>query len=169
MKKMSHIHMPKRHSGGQIVFGAVGDICLRRGVAKGIAKWGMDWPFDEMRSELSRADILFGNMECVLVPAESLPDHINSSELICPFPGEDCASALAHAGFNFLNLAANHVLDAGTAGMHYTKKTLESAGIATGGVGNTQKEARTPVILVVAGLRIGILCYCEDNNYTLGT
>ncbi|UCE90142.1 MAG: CapA family protein [Pseudomonadota bacterium] len=169
MNEPNPIHLAEPRADGSIIFGAVGDIGFRRGVAQAMAQRGMDWPFETMRAELSRANILFGNMETVLIPPDYPPAEIDPNGMIAPFAGEQCAAALARAGFNFLNLAANHVLDAGVVGMQYTKTALESAGIATGGVGGTQEEARCPVILTVDGLRIGMLCYCEDNNYTLGT
>lgn len=66
-----------------------------------------------------------------------------------------------------MNLAANHALDGGTLGMFHTKKVLEGRGIAAGGVGRTQGQARKLVVLQKAGLRWGFLSYCEDSNYTL--
>jgi poly-gamma-glutamate synthesis protein (capsule biosynthesis protein) len=61
------------------------------------------------------------------------------------------------------------VLDAGTAGMFHTHECLRAAGIAVGGVGRTQAEARQMQVVEKHGLRFGFLCYCEDNNYSLGT
>ena len=169
MREPIHIEVSKDRVFGKIVFGAVGDLSLRLGVAENIMKKGTDWPFELMCPELSRVDILFGNMETVLVPPDFNMDSVEASELIAPFPGEECAAAFERAGFHFLNLAANHVLDAGIVGLEYTQQVLNEAGIATGGVGPTQDEARHPVVLFANGLRIGLLCYCEDNNYTLGT
>jgi hypothetical protein len=46
---------------------------------------------------------------------------------------------------------------------------LESAGIAAGGVGHTQADARRLVALERKGISFGFLSYCEDSNYSLGT
>ena len=152
-----------------VTIAAVGDISFHRGVAKGIRHAGPDWPFDEMRQHLADSDLTFGNLESVFASPDYPADEIEPFELIAPVDAEQCARALARAGFDFLNLAQNHVLDAGTRGMLHTKAVLESAGISTGGVGSSQAEARRPVVLARNGLRVGLLCYCEDNNYSLGT
>lgn len=165
------------HDPPTITFGAVGDVGLRRGVAEGMQRHGMEWPFEPMRDELARADLLFGNMETVLVPQDYPEEELEPMGMIAPFPAQDCARVLAEAGFDVLNLAANHVLDAGVVGMEATQAALEEAGIATFGVGHSQENARRPRIVTVGGsagstdggLRIGLLGYCEDGNYSLGT
>ncbi len=151
-----------------ITFGAVGDIGLCRGVNAGIRAHGLDWPFERMKEQLNRADVLFGNMETVVVPPDYPPGEIDPRGLIAPFPGPDVAQALKRAGFDFLNLAANHVLDAGVKGMDYTKEVLEAAGLVAAGVGNTQEKARQLATVEKSGLTFGFLCYNEDGNYTLG-
>ena len=152
-----------------ITLGAVGDISYLSGVNAGVRKHGHDWPFDLMRPYLQSVDILFGNMECVFLPPDYPQKQVDPRALIAPFPGADIAASLARAGFGFLNLAENHILDAGVLGMNYTRKMLESAGIVTGGVGNSQIEARKLVTVERGGVVVGFLCYCEDNNYVLGT
>ena len=73
------------------------------------------------------------------------------------------------AGFEFLSLANNHILDGGTIGLLHTPKVLEDRGILSGGVGTTQDEARKLQVLDKAGLRWGFLAYAEDSNYSLST
>lgn len=150
-------------------FGAVGDIGFLKGVNVGAKSHGLDWPFERMGPLLDRADVLFGNMETVVVPREYPVAEIDPRGLIAPFPGEQVAQALRRAGFDFLNLAANHVLDAGVVGMEYTQQVLEAAGIVTAGVGRTQAAARRLATLEKNGITFGFLCYCEDSNYSLGT
>jgi len=152
-----------------IVLGAVGDISYLAGVNAGVRKHGLDWPFELMAPYLEGVDILFGNLECVFVPAEYPQNKADPRALIAPFPGEEVAASLVRAGFTFLNLAQNHILDSGVVGMNYTREVLESAGLKTGGVGSSQTEARRLVSVERKGLTIGFLCYCEDNNYVLGT
>lgn len=154
---------------GPISLGAVGDISYLAGVNSGVRKHGFDWPFELMQPQLKSVDILFGNMECVFAPPEYPPSERDPRALIVPFPGLDVAESLVRAGFTFLNLAENHILGAGVVGMNHTRHVLESAGLLTGGVGNSQTEARRLVIIEREGLTIGFLCYCEDNNYVLGS
>jgi poly-gamma-glutamate synthesis protein (capsule biosynthesis protein) len=152
----------------RFVLGAVGDISLFKGVAEGTSRHGVDWAFDAMREDLTDVDFLFGNLETVFVPASYDRSRVRPGELVSPISGPECASALANAGFDFLNLASNHILDAGITGLQYTEKVLNEVGIATAGVGRDQATARLPRICERNGLRIGVLCYCEDNNYSLG-
>lgn len=153
---------------GAITFGAVGDIAFHASIGQEMLAKGVDWPFEKMRTVLSRADVLFGNMESVFIPPDYPADQVDPAGLISSVPASAGAQALKRAGFHFLNLAANHVLDAGPVGMEYTRMCLEEAGLATAGAGATQKEARKLRVLTVKGITFGFLCYCQDNNYTLG-
>jgi poly-gamma-glutamate synthesis protein (capsule biosynthesis protein) len=151
-----------------VVFGAVGDISFWGQVAEEMLARGADWPFEKMRPHLAKADVLFGNMESVAIPHDYPKDQIDPEGLISPVPGPEGAAALKRAGFDFLNLAANHIFDAGRVGMEYTRRCLEEAGIRTGGVGCSQAEARRLVVIEKGARAFGFLCYGEDSNYTLG-
>ncbi len=54
--------------GRTVTFGAVGDIEFDRACGEAMQANGLDWPFEKMRPHLERADVLFGNMESVLLP-----------------------------------------------------------------------------------------------------
>ena len=149
-----------------ITFAAVGDIDLSRWGAQAVARGGADWPFAEMMPVLRQADLLFGNMESVVLPEDYPDGQIDPKGLVDKF---DATAALAEAGFDFLNLAQNHILDGGQVGMFHTQRLIEALGIATAGVGRTQAEARRMRVLQAGGLTVGFLCYCEDSNYTLST
>ena len=153
---------------GTITFGAVGDISFAEQMGEDAATHGADWLFDKMRPVLARADLLFGNMESVAIPDDYPRDQVDANGLVSLLPGPVGAAALKRAGFDFMNMAANHVLDAGRVGMDHTKQCLEAAGLVTGGVGYTQEEARQLQVIARNGLRVGFLCYGEDSNYTLG-
>jgi hypothetical protein len=158
--------MPKRP---RAVFGAVGDIGFHGEIGASMLAHGADWPFERMRDSLARADVLFGNMESVFIPPDYPKRLLDPAGLISRVPGPDAAAALRRAGFSFLNMAANHVLDAGTVGMFHTRDCLEAAGLVVGGVGRTQEAARKLRVVECNGLAFGFLCYSEDNNYSLGT
>jgi hypothetical protein len=97
----------------KVVFGAVGDINLSGTVASPAFTDGFDWAFQKMLPHLRKAELLFGNLESVVAPPDYPADQIDPKGLIgrC-----DCAPALKRAGFGVLNLAQNHILDAGTRG-----------------------------------------------------
>jgi Bacterial capsule synthesis protein PGA_cap len=146
--------------------GAVGDIALCGPTATQMRTRGRGWPFAQVLPALGRADVLFGNLESVLVPADFPDEHLNARGLVSK---ADAAGALKDAGFDIVSAANNHVLDAGSTGLFHTAEVLEEAGVRVGGIGATQDDAREPVILERNGLRFGFLCYAEDSNYTMST
>jgi hypothetical protein len=154
--------------GETITFGAVGDVSLAGRAGEDARAHGVDWLFEKMRPVLDRAELLFGNMESVVIPPDFPREEIDAAGMISSLPGEEAARALRRAGFDVLNLAANHVLDAGSVGLDYTKACLERAGIVAGGVGYSQVEARQLRVVEKSGLRVGFLCYAEDSNWTMG-
>ena len=156
----------KKKPGRTVTFGAVGDIELSRDCGRQVEANGVAWPFELMMPHLSQAELLFGNMESIVLPSDYPDEQIDPKGLVSKFDG---TPALKRAGFDFLNFAANHVLDGGSAGMFHTRELVEGLGIATAGVGATQQEARRMRVLEAGGLKFGFLCYCEDTNYTLGT
>ena len=147
-------------------FGAVGDIVLWGPVASEMQQRGTSWLLEEVLPILGRADVLFGNLECAIVPPDFPDDEIDPRGMVGKFDG---TLALKDAGFDFLNLANNHILDGGTIGLLNTPRVLQAHGILTGGVGTTQSEARQLHVLDKAGLRWGFLSYAEDSNYSLST
>lgn len=151
-----------------VTLGAVGDVSLAGQVAEDALAHGLDWPFEKMRAILGRADVLFGNMESVAIPPDFPREELDPAGLISALPGEEIAAALRRAGFDIMNMAANHVLDAGSIGFDYTQACLENAGIVVGGIGYSQTEARQLKVVEANGLRLGFLCYGEDSNWTLG-
>lgn len=149
-----------------ITFGAVGDIVLSGRCGAQIQERGTTWPFEKVLPYLKQADLLFGNMESVVLPPDYPDEMIDPQGLVSKFDG---TAVLKEAGFRFMNMAANHVLDGGEVGMFHTERLLGELGIATAGVGRTQQEARRMRVLDTGGLSIGFLCYCEDNCYSMGT
>jgi hypothetical protein len=105
-------------------------------------------------------------MESVLLPPDYPEDQIDPEGLVSRYDG---TAALKDVPFHFTNLANNHVLDGGQVSMFHTRRAVERAGVAAGGVGRTQAEARRMGVVQAGGLSFGFLCYCEDSNYSLGT
>ncbi|HET6427782.1 MAG TPA: CapA family protein [Phycisphaerae bacterium] len=149
-----------------LTFGAVGDISLSRECGHDVQAHGTGWPFEMLLPVFEEAQLLFGNMESVVLPPGYPEDAIDPKALVSAFDG---TGALAEAGFDIVNLAQNHILDGGWKGMFHTRDRIEALGVATAGVGRTQREARRMRVVEAAGMRVGFLCYGEDSNYTLGT
>ena len=130
----------------RIVIAGVGDIGPRRERPAGM--------FAGVRDAL-RADLLFGQMECVLsdrgTPAPNARLPMRTAPGVAP--------VLADAGFDVLSLAGNHAMDYGAQALGDTVAHLRAAGIATCGGGATLAEARAPALLEAKGRRVAFLAY----------
>jgi len=80
----------------------------------------------------------------------------------------DCvAASLQAAGFDVLNMAANHVLDCGSRGLEHTYRRIEAMGSQPVGAGPTADRARAMRVVERNGVRLGFLGYLEPCNWVL--
>ncbi len=135
---------------------AVGDLMLGRTIGDRILSQGHPVVFAEVASALQPADILVGNLECVI------------SDVGAPLPKgytfrapPEAARALADVGVDVVGLANNHTLDYGIDGLADMMARLRENGIASAGAGVDAEAARAPVILVRNGVRVAILAYAN--------
>ncbi len=142
--------------GKDVTLTLTGDILLDRGVKNYLDREGTGYPYEKVKHILQKSDIVFGNLECPLTKG-GIP-VLKSRNLI--FRAEPSnAKALASAGFNVLNLANNHSIDYGHAGISDTIKALEAAGIRTVGAGEDSDKARCALYINIKGLSVGFLGY----------
>jgi len=138
-----------------IILMAVGDIMLDRGVKYMIDKYGkgdFSFPFLEVKDYLSKADILFGNLEG---PISSRGVQVGS---IYSFRFSPTSTlALKNAGFDVLSIANNHMLDYQAIALGDTMANLQKAGIDYVGAGNNETEAFSLKIKEIQGVKIGFL------------
>lgn len=147
-------------SPGPIRITLVGDIMLGGSANEFMRRHGHDYAFAAVRSELDRADLLFGNLEGPLTDAgEPFPDK---KYLFRTSPSR-VAPALARAGFDVVSLANNHTLDYGNAGLLDTRSALFDQGIAAVGAGNDLDRARRAALIERNGHTVGVLAY--SNTY----
>lgn len=139
---------------------AVGDIMAIAGAGAAMRLHGDAYPFEPVAELLTAADIVFGNLEMPICPDPSQKPHFAE---VCPdfYSPPGMAHALKLAGFTIVNLANNHMMDWGTAGLDFTLERLHAAGIQTIGAGHTLADARHPAVLVCNNLRVGFLGYSE--------
>lgn len=142
-----------------ITIAAVGDIDIADYLRPRTCAHGPLWAFEPCLDRL-RADILFGNLECVAFktpwpdepPNERESFHLSWSE----------AMGLVQAGFDVLGLANNHCLDYGPEKALETIEFCRRHGILPVGLGADQAQARQPAILERGGVKVGFLAYVED-------
>lgn len=121
---------------GSLTIIAVGDIMM-----------GSDYPvnmlppndgaelFASVESILRSADLTIGNLEGVILNG-GVCTKTPSKGKVYAFRTPTCfALNLAEAGFDFMNLANNHMNDFGSGGIESTKENLEALGIQFGGPG----------------------------------
>lgn len=136
-------------------FLVVGDIMLARGVAAGMQR-SRDprRPFSGMRDVLHSAAFAFGNLESPFsASAQSSP---SDNRLVFGAPS-DALSGLIDAGFRILNLANNHALDHGPAGLRHTTRLLDENAIQHVGAGADPDQAWQPAIVTANGIRIAFV------------
>ncbi len=136
-----------------VTLAAVGDVMLSRTVGEGIAEDGPGYPFAEADG-LLRADIVFGNLECVL--SERGTAAPKGFTFRAP-PG--AVVGLRDAGFTVVSSANNHAMDFGAEGLVDTLDALGQAGVLAVGAGRGRDAAHAPVIVRRRGMRIAFLAY----------
>ena len=120
-----------------------GDILLDRGVRETIEHKGIDHLFTQEVDSLFRScDYVIGNLEC---PATTI--HQPDFKLYVFRAEPEWLPALRAHGITHLNLANNHSIDQGRAGLVDTWRNVSAAGITPFGAGNNMAEATEPLVL----------------------
>ncbi|MGS2617337.1 CapA family protein [Micromonospora sp. LZ34] len=112
-----------------------------------------------VRPRVSAADLAICHLETPLAEPEG------------PFTGwpafsvpPQLADAAAWAGFDTCSTASNHSLDTGVAGIARTLDNLDRVGIRHTGTARSAAEATRPLVLDVAGVKVGQLSYTLSFN-----
>jgi poly-gamma-glutamate synthesis protein (capsule biosynthesis protein) len=127
--------------------------------------------FVNVRQTLQQADLVYANLEGVLVPSGG-PDGDIPDKKGWTNPGPGGAKALESANIDVVGLANNVAY--GRANILQTKRLLEERGIATVGAGANLAEAHRPVIVERKGVKVGFLQYTarwyrEDEQLATAT
>lgn len=107
------------------------------------------------------ADLCFINQEIMLTgEVKGYP------RMAAPFQAGD---ALRASGFNLINLATNHTLDRGEAGLQKCVDYVNTLGFdAVLGAFATEEDSKKPALVEKQGITFGFLSYTYDfNGYTL--
>lgn len=115
---------------------------------------GPGYPFDHVSGRLVAADLLAGNLECVV--SSSLGPARERAPLVAP---ESAVARLRLAGFDVLGVANNHTHDLGPGAARRTVRALRAAGIAVAGADSVDLAERGWVVREAAGLRVAYVGY----------
>jgi len=150
---------------------AVGDIflgehpfTLNHGVTTITKTKGCDYLFQYIKNYLADGDIVCGNLEGIISSKKNNETGIKSA-IFWGEPG--CAEAMQKAGFNCLFLANNHTAQHGIDALKRTCSLLDNNQIKWTGFNPSQPDKPQPVIFTIKGIKIGILAYCETQQYHL--
>ena len=146
---------PDRTRPATITISAVGDMIFDRQVRALISKSGGSAPLARVADHLSRADITVGNLE------SSLSDEgtRNADKDVTLHGDPRGIEGLKIAGFDFVSMANNHVLDFGPLPMLDTIATLDSAGIGHAGAGANKAAAWEPATATRRGAKVAYLAF----------
>lgn len=146
----------------RVSFIAGGDIMLSRGVARAIERTTDPLiPFSGLDQLLRSTDFNFANLESPIAPH----DNAFGAGLIFNTKRRDIAG-LKEYSFRALNLANNHALDQGLAGLRSTRAILSNEGLEHFGAGEDLSEAWKARIIEIRGVRIGFVgaSYASVND-----
>jgi poly-gamma-glutamate synthesis protein (capsule biosynthesis protein) len=133
---------------------------LGRGVAETIRNYGPEVLVAEEIVEIARtADLFVLNLECCISErGTEWPDPRKPFFFRAP---PAATEVLTRLGVDCVTLANNHALDFGPVALLDTFEYLRRAGIAWVGAGRDVAEARAPVVLEAAGVRVGLLAFSD--------
>jgi poly-gamma-glutamate capsule biosynthesis protein CapA/YwtB (metallophosphatase superfamily) len=137
---------------------AVGDIALCGDLGRRLERGEVVALPDETRSLLAGCDLRIGNLETVLTNHPRRTGSIGSF-ISAPV---SAVSVLVEAGFDVLSVANNHARDCRLSGLLQCIDVLQEHGIRSCGAGASNLQARSPAIVEAAGVRIGVLGYCDN-------
>jgi poly-gamma-glutamate synthesis protein (capsule biosynthesis protein) len=142
---------------GDVMFGELPE-SFRRGLMSTLVKRGVD-PFEHVKGLIEGADANVINLECVLSDS-SIQAKPFSGFLISP---ERFITCLAGAHINVASTANNHALDHGKKAFERSLGLLKDHGIHAIGYRRDSYFQEEPVVLELAGRRVGFLGYNISN------
>lgn len=113
---------------------------------------------------------LHGNHHNVLNvegPVTAHPERRGIGPTLASPPGA-ALPALRHLQCDVANLANNHTMDCGEAGLDETLALLAGAGIRSLGAGPDLAAAAEPLVLEGEGVRVGMLAVCDPSGTPAG-
>ncbi|MFJ7267453.1 CapA family protein [Streptomyces sp. NPDC099050] len=124
-------------------------------------KGGMDFGpmMASVKPVISKADLAICHMETVLGkpegPFRGFPDFVAPPQI---------ATTLKDIGYDTCSTASNHALDHGEGGVKNTLDALDKAGLKHSGSARSQKEAGTPLIMDVKGVKVAQISFAGGFN-----
>jgi poly-gamma-glutamate capsule biosynthesis protein CapA/YwtB (metallophosphatase superfamily) len=145
-----------------IILGFAGDAMLGRATAEALRTHGPAFLWERASPLLQRPSWLLANLECALTVRRRRGSKA-SPVFFFRAPPADGVAALHAAHVSCVNLANNHVLDFGIAGLHDTLAALDRAGIAHVGAGANLAAASAARLFSLGRLRLAVLGFTDNE------
>ncbi|WP_026731939.1 CapA family protein [Fischerella sp. PCC 9605] len=144
-----------------ITLAFIGDVMLGRGVNEEIPWKSPELFWGSVLPILQGADAVIANLECAITKHTQ---QWSRTPKVFHFRADPAAIDVLRAGnIQFVSLANNHTLDFEEQGLLDTLRYLDDAGINHAGAGRDIGEATTPVVIDIAGLKIGIIAITDNE------
>ena len=137
----------------------LGDVCPTVDTQERFQTADVQGLFGDLLPALQSSDLVVANLECALTDT---PHPIDKAGPVLHAPVQ-CIKALRDAGVRVLSLANNHIRDCGTQGVLSTLQACHDADISTVGAGPSLADAQQPLVLEVAGQKVGIIAFAEHE------
>lgn len=148
-----------------LIFG--GDVMLSRVVNQKMTKYqDFTWPFKNIATELSSADLTIINLES---PFTIGGNHTVNTGSFSFNADPNSIAGLKLAGIDVASLANNHLINQGVKGISDTKKILLDNNIDSVGAGLNSAEAHQPIIRQVGNVKFGFLSYAYPKDNSIAT
>lgn len=137
----------------------LGDVCPTVDTLERFLEPDAQGLFGDLLPSMQSSDLVVANLECALTDT---PHPIDKAGPVLHAPVR-CIKALRDVGVRVLSLANNHIRDCGTQGVLSTLQACHDAGISTVGAGPSLADAQQPLVIEVAGQKVGIIAFAEHE------
>ncbi len=118
------------------------------------------YPFQDVHNTLSKANILFGNLEGTLTDTGKNAKNCKDPSKCYSFKSpENYGKHLKKAGFDVVSIANNHIGDFGITGIKNTLKVLDAHGIASAGI-----LSKPTTIFKKDGITFGFIAFAPNKD-----
>ena len=129
-----------------------GDTMMDDSVKEAVHKYGPDYPFKHVQSDIQKADYAIVNLETSVTTATNKDTNQRYNFKSDP----SSLKGIKDAGFDMVSLGNNHVLDYKEQGLKDTLRYLDQYGLAHIGAGMNETEAFTFKTLKIKGQTVKI-------------
>lgn len=131
----------------------LGDIMLSRHVNTQMQKYGFDYPWQKVKSQIASSDITFANLEVPI--SDKVKSPATGMSFVAPTKN---LKYIKDSGIDVVSVANNHSANFGYNIFLDNLANLGSANLGICGGGKNESEARAPYIIKIGDKKFAFLC-----------